>query len=78
MSKFFVEDWRDAWKWLSVQISSLLIVWASIPIEQQNAVLSLLGLDQSKLMGIVGVAIILGRLIQQQQARVPPPKVPAE
>jgi hypothetical protein len=29
-------------------------------------------------MGIVGVAIILGRLIQQQQARVPPPKVPAE
>jgi hypothetical protein len=78
MSKFLVEDWRDAWKWLSVQISSLLIVWASIPIEQQNAVLSLLGLDQSKLMGIVGVAIILGRLIQQQQARIPPPKVPAE
>ena len=67
MSKFLVEDWRDAWKWLSVQISSLLIVWASIPIEQQNAVLNLLGLDQSKLMGIVGVAIILGRLIQQQQ-----------
>ena len=67
MSKFLVEDWRDAWKWLSVQISSLLIVWASIPIEQQNAVLNLLGLDQSTLMGIVGVAIILGRLIQQQQ-----------
>lgn len=78
MSKFLVEDWKDAWKWLSVQISSLLIVWASIPIEQQNAVLNLLGLDQNKLMGIVGVAIILGRLIQQQQARIPPPKVPAE
>jgi hypothetical protein len=78
MTKFLVEDWRDAWKWLSVQISSLLIVWASIPEKQQDAVLGLLGLDQSKLMGIVGVAIILGRLIQQQQARVPPPKVPVE
>jgi hypothetical protein len=71
MSKFLVEDWRDAWKWLSVQFSTFLIIWASIPEKQQDAVLGLLGLDQNKLMGLMGVAIIVGRLIQQQQAKVP-------
>lgn len=71
MSKFLVEDWRDAWKWLSVQFSTFLIIWAALPADMQNAILGLFGLDQSKLMGLMGVAIIVGRLIQQQQAKVP-------
>jgi hypothetical protein len=67
LDKILVSDWRQAWKWLSVQISALLVVWASIPADQQAAILALVGLDQSKLVGLMGVAIIIGRLVAQQQ-----------
>jgi hypothetical protein len=67
MKNILIADWRESWKWLSVQISTLLIIWASLPEAQQSAILSLVGLDQNKLVGLMGVAIIIGRLVAQQQ-----------
>lgn len=67
MKNVLIADWRDSWKWLSVQISTLLIIWASLPEAQQAAVLSLVGLDQNKLVGLMGVAIIFGRLVAQNR-----------
>lgn len=68
LNNILVSNWRDAWKWLSVQFSTFLIIWATLPADMQNAILGLFGLDQSKLMGLMGVIIILGRLKQQGTA----------
>lgn len=65
MNQFLVPDWKDAWKWLSVQFSTLMIIWANLPAETQAGILSLFGLNQSKLIGLMGVAIIIGRMIAQ-------------
>lgn len=72
MKQIIVQDWRDAWKWLSVQFSLAMVAWASLPAETQAAMLALVGLDQGKLVGLMGVAIILGRLIDQQRKQPAP------
>ena len=69
---FVVSDWKDAWKWLSVQFSALMIIWASLPLETQTGILALFGLNQSHLMGIMGLAIIVGRLVKQGGASSAP------
>ena len=71
MKNILIADWRESWKWLSVQISTLLIIWASLPEAQQSAILSLVGLDQNKLVGLMGVAIIIGRLVAQNRQPAP-------
>lgn len=74
MKNVLIADWRESWKWLSVQISTLLIIWASLPEAQQSAILGLVGLDQNKLVGLMGVAIIIGRLVAQNRQPAPAPE----
>ena len=45
--------------------AALAVVWVALPAETQAAVLDLLGIDARHLPGLVGVAVILGRLIAQ-------------
>lgn len=65
-----VENWRDAWKWLSVQMSTVTLIWMSLPTDQQASVVSFL----AALFGInvpvsqlLVMAIIIGRVIDQRK-----------
>lgn len=64
-----IPNWRSAWRMLTVQIGVLAVVWVALPAETQAAVLRLLGIDAQHLPGLVGVAVILGRLIAQPAVR---------
>jgi hypothetical protein len=64
-----VPEWRKAWRMLSVQIGALAVLWVALPAQTQAAVLDLLGIDAQHLPGLVGVAVILGRLIAQPAVR---------
>ena len=66
-----IPEWKRAWRMLSVQIGALAVLWVALPATTQAAVLDLLGIDAKSLPGIVGVAVILGRLIAQPGARAP-------
>ena len=69
--KILIPEWKRAWRMLSVQIGALAVLWVALPATTQAAVLDLLGIDAKSLPGIVGVAVILGRLIAQPGARAP-------
>ena len=60
-----VRDWKGAWKWLSMWFAAVLVVWATLPIDTQAAILALFGLSQSTLTALMGLAIMVGRLIKQ-------------
>jgi hypothetical protein len=64
-----IPEWRRAWRMLSVQVGALAVLWVALPAETQAAVLRLLGIDAQHLPGLVGVAVILGRLIAQPRVR---------
>jgi hypothetical protein len=64
-----IPEWRRAWRMLSVQIGALAVLWVALPAETQAAVLRLVGIDAQHLPGLVGVAVILGRLIAQPRVR---------
>lgn len=69
--KILIPEWKRAWRMLSVQVGALAVLWVALPATTQAAVLDLLGIDAKSLPGIVGVAVILGRLIAQPEARAP-------
>lgn len=73
LDRWLVEDWTQAYRWLSVQFGTLLLVWSQLPEQQQAAVLAFLGLDQQKLMGALVLAMLVGRMIAQH--RSPPKRV---
>jgi hypothetical protein len=64
-----IPEWRRAWRMLSVQVGALAVLWVALPPQTQAAVLELLGIEAQHLPGLLGVAVILGRLIAQPRVR---------
>lgn len=62
-----VPNWRDAWKWLSVQFLALAAIWESIP---EDVKASVVALDwQNRITFALIVAAGLGRLKDQGTAK---------
>jgi hypothetical protein len=64
-----IPNWRKAWRMLTVQIGALAMLWVALPAATQAAVLEALHIDRQHLPGIVGLAVIIGRLIAQPKAQ---------
>lgn len=62
-----IEDWRQAWRLLSVQVASLAIVWGALPVDQQAAILALFGVGPERVPLVIGLAVIVARVVSQQQ-----------
>jgi hypothetical protein len=65
----FVENWKQAPKWLSMQFAAALGVWLGLPDGSQAVVLGLLGVPAGVVPGVLVAGVILGRLIDQPKAR---------
>lgn len=59
------KNWRDAWKWFSVQGAALIVAWSLTPADTQAALLSLFGWTEGQVTAALGVLTLLGRLIDQ-------------
>jgi hypothetical protein len=64
-----IPEWRRAWRMISVQAASLILVWIALPEAQQAAILSLLGIPANAVTGVLAAATIFGRLINQPKVR---------
>lgn len=64
-----IPNWRKAWRFATVQIGALAVLWIALPAETQASVLQALHIDKQFLPGIVGLAVIIGRLIAQPKAQ---------
>lgn len=60
-----IDNWRSAWRMLSVQIAALAIIFGALPVDQQSAILAWLGLAPERIPAVMGVAVILARVIGQ-------------
>ena len=64
-----IDNWRDAWRMLSVQVAALAVVWGALPIDQQAAILALFGVGPERVPLVIGLAVIVARVVSQR----PPP-----
>lgn len=60
-----IPNWRSAGRMLSVQIAAVAVMFSALQPDQQAAILSLLGLAPERIPGVLGLAIIMARLIDQ-------------
>ena len=63
-----VENWRSAWRWLSLQFIALAVIWEGIPLEAK-AVIPVEWQGWITLTLLVGAG--LGRLVDQGTAAKP-------
>lgn len=54
-----------AWRLLSVQIASVAVIFGALPVDQQSAILSLLGIGPERIPAFLGLAVIVARLVKQ-------------
>lgn len=64
-----IDNWRDGWKFLSIQVHAVCaaaaVIWTTLPSDQQTSMLALLGFEPSAYVaGAFGIAT-LARLIAQ-------------
>lgn len=70
-SKFdhtLVYNWRDAWKWLSVQFAALIAAWPLVPEDTQativSSIASVVGIEIS-VPTVLAFMVIIGRVLAQ-------------
>lgn len=56
---------RKAWRMLSIQIAGAAVLYGALPLDQQSAILALVGVGPERIPALVGLAVILARLIDQ-------------
>lgn len=56
---------RSAWRMLSVQVAGLAVIFGALPVDQQSAILSLLGIGPERIPAVLGLAVIVARLVKQ-------------
>ena len=61
----FIDNWRQAWRMLSVQLAAAAILFGVLPPDQQAALLGVLGLQPEHVPAALGALFILARLIGQ-------------
>lgn len=64
-----IQEWRRAWRLLSVQVAGAAVVFGSLPAETQASMLDMIGLPPSRLPAVLGLVLILARLVSQPGAR---------
>lgn len=64
-----IENWRSAWRMLSVQVATLAIVWGALPVDQQAAILALFGVGPERVPLVLGLAVIVARVVSQPTTR---------
>ena len=64
-----IPNWRNAGRMLSVQIAACAVLFGALQPDQQAAILALLGLAPERIPGVLGLAIIVARLIDQPKAQ---------
>lgn len=60
-----VENWRSAWRMLSVQLASLATIFGLMPADAQASVLDLVGVPANRVPAVIGLAFIAARVISQ-------------
>jgi hypothetical protein len=60
-----IPGWRRAWRFASVQVAALAVVWLAVPRETQEYILALLPIDEGHLPGLAGALFIVARVIAQ-------------
>ena len=60
-----IPNWRRAGRMLSVQIAALAVLFGALPVDQQAALLALLGIGPERMPALLGLAIIVARLVAQ-------------
>ena len=65
----FIANWRDAWKFLSIQVNALCAaaaaIWTTLPGDQQTGLLAWVGFKPSAMVAAAFGASTLARLIAQ-------------
>lgn len=64
-----VTEWRRLHRMASVQLASLCAVFGLLPVDQQGAILAMLGLPAERLPAVMGLAFIVARLWAQPAKR---------
>jgi hypothetical protein len=71
MKPIIVDDWRASWRWLSVHLTGVLIVWGSLDPKTQADILGGF-VPPERVPLVLGVAILVGRYIKQRRDPVAP------
>jgi len=63
-----IDNWRGAWRYITVQLGALMIAWGLLPVDQQAAILAAIGLPAERVPAVLGLLVMVGRMVAQPRA----------
>jgi hypothetical protein len=61
----FIDGWKRAWKFLSIQVALVAVIWGSLPADVQANTLAFFSVAPERVPAVLGVLMILARLLAQ-------------
>ena len=62
-----IPEWRKAWRLLSIQLAAAAAVFGILPLDQQEAILSFIGLSAERVPLVLGLLFVAARLVRQPE-----------
>lgn len=72
MKPRLIPEARRAWRMLSVQVAAVAVVWGTLPVEAQAAILEAVGVPGHRMTAVLGLLVIVARLVDQPRLRQEP------
>jgi hypothetical protein len=65
-----VENWKEAYKWFSVQLITVALIWTTLPQETQQHILVLVpDVVEPYIVAILLLAAVVGRVVDQKKVK---------
>ncbi len=74
ISKYLIDNWREAPKMLSFWACWLAIAWGTLSLGDQTAILEWAGIPQERVPAVIGGLVLLARFIKQKSVSSGPPE----
>lgn len=59
-----IPEWRKAWRYASMHIATLAIVFGTLPADAQAAMLDAVGVPAGRIPAVLGALFMLARIVQ--------------
>lgn len=65
MTKYLIDNWPQLPKMLTTWVGTACIIFGSLPETTQAEVLRLFGVPEHRLIGVVGIMVLVARAVKQ-------------
>lgn len=64
-----IPEWKKAWRYMSMHVASVAIVFGLLPQDTQASMLEVVGVPANRITAVLGLIFMFARIVQVKQPK---------